>query len=167
MTTAALQPSEVTHNPLDTIEEIAIASEWAHERSSEDELMVQTAGRWCDYRMIFVWNSEWSAMQFGCQFDARIPNGRRDSVDRLLSRINERLWIGHFDLCPDQHIPIFRQTMLFRGIPSVSFEVIEDLVEIAISECDRFYPAFQFVLWGGGEADEAFNAAILDTVGEA
>jgi hypothetical protein len=40
-------------------------------------------------------------------------------------------------------------------------------MEIAVSECDRFYPAFQFVIWGGKSAAEAIGAAMLDTVGEA
>ena len=44
---------------------------------------------------------------------------------------------------------------------------IERLIEIAISECERYYPAFQFVLWGGKSADEAVAAAMFETMGEA
>ena len=36
--------------------------------------------------------------------------------------------------------------------PGASAEQIEDLVEIALSECERFYPAFQLVVWGGKNA---------------
>ncbi|MGH6959444.1 MAG: YbjN domain-containing protein, partial [Dongiaceae bacterium] len=35
------------------------------------------------------------------------------------------------------------------------------------SECERFFPAFQFVLWGGKSPEEALAAAMLETVGEA
>ena len=42
-----------------------------------------------------------------------------------------------------------------------------NLIEVAISECERFYPAFQFVLWGGKSAEEAIAAAMLETQGEA
>jgi hypothetical protein len=41
------------------------------------------------------------------------------------------------------------------------------LVECAIDECDRFYPAFQFVLWGGKTPREALDAAMVDAAGEA
>jgi len=41
------------------------------------------------------------------------------------------------------------------------------LIEIAITECERFYPAFQFVIWGGKSPAEAIAAAMLETVGEA
>ena len=40
-------------------------------------------------------------------------------------------------------------------------------MEIALTECERFYPAFQFVIWGGKSASEAVSAAILDTIAEA
>ena len=41
------------------------------------------------------------------------------------------------------------------------------MVDIAISECERFFPAFQFVLWGGKPPAEALQAAMLECVGEA
>ena len=41
------------------------------------------------------------------------------------------------------------------------------LVEIAVEECDRFYPAFQFVLWGGKSPADALEAAMVDPAGEA
>ena len=44
---------------------------------------------------------------------------------------------------------------------------MEDLIEIAVGEADRFYPAFQFLLWGGKSPEEALAAALLETVGEA
>ena len=48
-----------------------------------------------------------------------------------------------------------------------SAEQVEDLVDIALSECERFYPAFQLVLWGGKSPLEAIAAAMIDPVGEA
>jgi hypothetical protein len=41
------------------------------------------------------------------------------------------------------------------------------MVETALLECERFYPAFQYVIWGGKQAPDAIEAAMIDTVGEA
>jgi hypothetical protein len=41
------------------------------------------------------------------------------------------------------------------------------LIEAAIDECERFYPVFQFVLWGGKSPVEAIAAALIETHGEA
>ena len=43
----------------------------------------------------------------------------------------------------------------------------EDLVEIALTECERFYPAFQFVIWGGKRAAEAVAASMIEVAGQA
>jgi len=63
--------------------------------------------------------------------------------------------------------PVFRHSVLLRGSPSASAESLEDMVDIAITECERFFPAFQFVLWGGKSPAEALAASMLDCVGEA
>jgi len=156
-----------THNPLDIIEEIVVANEWPFDRSHEDEMVVEIGGRWCAYRLYFVWQTEISAMQFSAQLALPVTGERRRDVWELLAEVNSRLWLGHFDLCPDEHTPMFRQTLLLRGARAASVEQLEDLVDIALSECERYYPAFQFVIRGGLCATEAVHAAILDTAGEA
>lgn len=167
MSAVAVEDSTSTHNPLDLVEEIVTANEWPFDRASDDEMIVEIAGRWCDYRLFFVWQEEVSAMQFSCQFDMKVPAACRGTLHELLAEVNPRLWLGHFDVCPDEKTPMFRHTTLLRGSHGASVEQLEDLVEIAVSECERFYPAFQFVVWGGKTAADAVSAAILDTVGEA
>jgi hypothetical protein len=117
--------------------------------------------------MHFVWQEELKSVYFSCLFDVRIPPAKRPLASELLALINEKLWLGHFDICSEELVPMFRQTILLRGADSVSIEQLEDLVDIAYSECERFFPAFQFVLWGGKSPSEALTAAMLETVGEA
>jgi len=167
MVAVTVETATSTHNPLDIVEEIVIANEWAFDRSSDEEMIVEIGGRWCDYRLYFVWQKEISALQFSCQFDMKVPGTRKPAIHELLAEINSKMWLGHFDIGSDEQTPMFRQTVLLRGARSASVEQIEDLVEIAVAESERYYPAFQFVIWGGKSAQEAVSAAILDTVGEA
>src|SRR5437899_4999671 len=85
-------------NPIDLVEEIVVANDWAHDRASEEELIVEISGRWCDYRMYFLWQEELSALHFSCGFDMKVPKRRRGPLYELLALANERLWLGHFDL---------------------------------------------------------------------
>jgi|SRR6056297_3088146 len=167
MTVASIETSSFTQNPLDILEEIVAANDWPFDRSSHDEMIVEIGGRWCSYRLFFFWQDDVSAMQFSCQYDMRVPAPRRAAVFELLAMINERMWLGHVDLDTDEGTPMFRHTTLLRGAQGASVEQLEDLVEIALTECERFYPAFQFVIWGGKSPGEAVSAAILDTVAEA
>jgi hypothetical protein len=154
-------------NPIDLVEEIVVANEWAHDRASEEEMIVEISGRWCDYRMYFLWQEELSALHFSCGFDMKVPKRRRGALYELLALANERLWLGHFDLAAGEPSPSFRYAVLLRGIGAASVEQVEDLVDIAVSECERFYPAFQLVIWGGKAPEEAMTAAIIEPIGEA
>ena len=154
-------------NPIDLVEEIVIANDWTHDRASEEELVVEIGGRWCDYRLYFLWQEELSALHFSCGFDMRVPKRRRVALYELLALANEKMWLGHFDLAAGETSPAFRYAVLLRGIGTASAEQVEDLVDIAISECERFYPAFQLVIWGGKPPAEALAVAMIDPVGEA
>jgi len=157
----------VHHNPLDIIEEIVVANEWLFERNTNDELIVELSGRWCHYRLFFVWQREISALQFSCQFDLKVPPTRKTVVHELLAVMNGKMWLGHFEICPEDGTPMFRHTLLLRGARGTAVETLEDLVEIALTESERFYPAFQFVIWGGKQPLEALNSAMIETVGHA
>jgi hypothetical protein len=167
MTSLSMETVVGVANPLDIAEEIVQANQWAHDRASDEELIVEIGGRWCDYRLLFLWQREISALLFSCSFEMKVPKARRGAILELLAAINERLWLGHFDLVTDDQSPAFRQGVLLRGAGGASVEQLEDLVDIAVTECERFYPAFQFVLWGGKPAEEAIAAAMIDPVGEA
>jgi hypothetical protein len=154
-------------NPLDILEQIIAANEWAFERRSDGEMAAEAPGKWCDYGLHFSWSHEISAMAFTCAFDMKVPAERREKLYELLALANDRLWIGHFGIEAEDGVPVFRHSVLLRGASGASAESLEDMVDIAITECERFFPAFQFVLWGGKSPADALAAAMLDCVGEA
>jgi hypothetical protein len=165
--TTSIQQQDTASNPLDALEQIVLANDWAFERRSETEMAAEAPGRWCDYGLYFNWSHEISAMHFTCTFDLKVPAKRRSALYELLALANERLWIGHFGMDQDDGMPVFRHAVLLRGAPGASSESLEDMVDIAITECERFFPAFQFVLWGGKAPADALDAAMLECVGEA
>ena len=161
------EPAGRNHNPLDLLEELVNANDWAFDRASDSELMVEVRSRWCDYQMCFQWEEHLQAIFFSCRFDNKTPPNRLRAVHELLAAVNETLWLGHFGLLSDDAVLMFRHTIPLRGLPGASVEQLEDLVDTAVTECERFYPAFQLVVWGGQTVAEAIAAAQMDTVGEA
>ena len=115
MTIASIDLKTAANNPLDILEELVSANEWPFDRSSPHEMVVEATGRWCDYRMFFVWREDVHALYFTCAFDMRISENRRGEITDLLALVNEKLWLGHFDLCSDNNMPMFRHTLLTRG----------------------------------------------------
>ena len=167
MPALTIETPQTAANPLDLMEQIVGGYEWAFDRRTDTEMAAEAPGKWCDYGLYFSWSREISAMHFTCAFDLKVPSQQRRALFELLALANERLWIGHFGMDPDDGMPLFRHSVLLRGAPGASAESLEDMVDIAITECERFYPAFQFVLWGGKTPTEALEAAMLECAGEA
>jgi hypothetical protein len=167
MATADLSQARTLGNPLELVEEILSASDCPFERCNSAELAVFMSGRWAQYRMLLVWQADESVLHISSAVPVKVPDHRRNQSVDLLSRINEQLWLGHFDLGTDTGEPVFRYGIMMRGTAGASVEQVEDLVDMSLAECDRFYPAFQYVLWGGKDPVDAVAATLLDTIGEA
>ncbi len=167
MTFSVVVNEEPPANPLDIVEQFVVANDWPFDRRSDEEMAVEVPGRWCDYSLYFAWREDVGALHLTCAFDMKVQPGKRQAIYELMALLNEKLWIGHFGLWADDGIPMFRHSVLIRGQAGTSPEHIEDTVDIALSECERYYPAFQFVVWGGKSPGEAIAASLLDTVGEA
>jgi hypothetical protein len=154
-------------HPLDVVEQFAVANEWSFQRQGEDELAAEVDGHWCHYRLWFCWHADVGVMHLSCALDMKVPAKKRDHLYILLGLANEKLWLGHFDLWSEENVIVFRHALLLREGHVLSGELLQDVVEIATNECERFYPAFQFTLWGGKAPREALTAALLETEGEA
>ncbi len=91
------------------------------------------------------------------------------AIYEALGLINEQLWLGHFEMWSGSGLIVFRHVTILdtRESEGLSFEQAEAIAEAALEECERFYPVFQFVLWGGKSPVEAISAALIDTHGEA
>lgn len=154
-------------NPIDLIEEMVAANDWPFDRSGERELVVGINGEWCNYHLWFSWRDSPGVLHLCCAFDLKVPNEKRDDVSLVIARINDGIWLGHFAVSTNRDSIMFRQGQVMLTDATSSLAPYETLIEIALEECERYYPAFQFVMWGGKSPDDAIAAALLETWGEA
>jgi hypothetical protein len=154
-------------NPVDMIEQIAALHDWSFERAGDHELTISVGGDWCDYHVSFSWMEDREAIHLACAFDLKVPEPRKLEVMRLLSAVNEQMWIGHFDLWNQEGVVMFRQALLLSGGADPNNAQVERLLVTAVEACERYYQAFQFVVWAGKSATEALESVIFETVGEA
>ena len=154
--------------PIDMLEAYYAAHGWEHERH-DDEIIATVKGSWASYELRALWREEDSVLQFLCFPDIKVTDDRRATIYEAIGLVNEQLWIGHFELWSSSGILLFRHAAMIDGGDDrvLSLTAAELLVESAIEECERFYPVFQFVLWGGKSPREALAAALVETQGEA
>lgn len=154
-------------SPLDIVEDIVAGNQWPYDRGGDAELTLTVGGTWCEYHLCFTWRDDYEALHLSCAFEARVPPHRQQAAYELLSLINQQMWLGHFELWDGQGLPLYRNTILMRDGRGATRGECTDMIEVAINECERFYPSFQFVSWAGKTPEEAIAAAMFETEGEA
>lgn len=154
-------------NPVDMIEHVASHNQWEFERSSDDEICLTVSGVWTDYDVSLSWMEDFEALHLACAFDLKVPNGRIAETTKLLSLINEQMLIGHFDVWMKEGTVMFRQTLMLNGGAVPTGEQLECLMMSALEACERYYQAFQFVVWAGHDAEKAIEGALFETHGSA
>lgn len=167
MSTLLTRGYGLNNDPLRLVEQVVHEYEWPCQRHGDDELIVDLDGRFGQYRLWFSWREEMNALRMSCAFDLSAPAEARREVESLVALLNRRLMVGHFNYLPEEAVIYFQHALLLSGGQATNREQVEDLVAIAVSECERAFPAFQLLLDGGRAADEAISAALLETVGEA
>lgn len=156
-------------SPIDTLEAWYDAHGWSNERLGDEEIVAACDGSWGPYELRGVWRDEDRVLQFIGFPDIKIPDGQYGAIYETIGLINEQLWLGHFELWSSGGSIVFRHAALLEGSeePMLTLEQADALIDAAIGEIDRFYPVFQFVLWGGKSPAEAIAAAMVETQGEA
>lgn len=159
--------------PIDTLERYFGANGWSSERSGDEEIAATIDGAWGKYEVRALWREEDNVLQIVGMPGLRVPDEHRASGYELAGRINEQLWLGHFDIWSADGSVLFRHAALL-AVPEdeeegvgLSLAQAETFVEAALDECDRYYPAFDFLIAGAHNPTEALAAALIDVAGEA
>lgn len=167
--TAVMLKFDHLNNPLDIAEMVMLDRDVAFDRSGDGDLLAEMSGMWGKYRIWFAWQEEHGSLAISSAIDSKLPKHALPQVYALLAQVNERLWLGHFSIDSEENTINFRQTVLVKEADgqNVGAEVIQELLDISVQECERFYPALQAVVWGGKSPKEAIEYSLFDTAGEA
>ncbi len=151
-------------DPLALCEEIAEARQWLVERQGEREMSLHIVGEWCDCDILLEWHGD-RGLHLLCGFGIKALRHRRGAVLELISRINARLWMGHFTIGAEDSAILYRAALpLADRTPSMA---LCDLFLGGCEEAADYALAFQSVLWSGVSPDEAIAIAAMRVEGRA
>lgn len=134
-------------NPLDAAEDVLRAQEWAFDRLSEEQLYIGIDGDKGQYKLFFMWDELRNSLQFCCEMELCMTKDRSIEMHKMLADVNSKMWLGHFDLSPDETTgciaPCFRYNTLIRGMDHISCTaLVKDLLRMTLQECERLHDAF-------------------------
>jgi len=150
---------------MEALEAAADSLDFERDRVGDAELHVMLPGVWRDIGLWFTWRSELSTLQMGAPIDLKAPTGRVAEASHLITMINERLWVGHFDLWADDNSIVYRHSAILPEGGGLEAGQAEALIKAAGEAVDRFYPAFNFLVWGGKTPEDALKASLFETAG--
>jgi hypothetical protein len=152
--------------PIEVLEQYFEARGWACERTAEGEIVASATGSWAQYELRGVWRPEDQVLQFLAFPDIKVGPDKRNAIFEALSLINEQLWLGHFDVWLQEGLIMFRQGLMLNGALATTGQC-EALLKAALEACERYYQAFQFVVWAGKESRDALTSTMFETEGRA
>jgi len=153
--------------PIDTVEDVLSAHNWCFNRLNDEELLVDITGKTGSYKLFFIWQEDMNALQFCVQMNQEIEENNLPTAQKAILQLNEDLWMGHFDLPATTKKPSFRQTALIPRTSRASImDMIENLVDISLAQCERHYPLFALLASANDIDDQILSLAVMDTVGE-
>ncbi|WP_306253817.1 YbjN domain-containing protein [Parvularcula sp. IMCC14364] len=155
------------NDPLDVIETVAAQSSMNVERVDATELHVNVDGMWRDIAVWFAWREDMRVLQMGAPLELKVPAVKTSEVCKLLAKVNERVWLGHFDLWSDDNGIVYRNGAVLSEMADFDQVQAEILIRGASEAFERFYPAFNYVIWGGKTAEEALEASLFEVQGTA
>jgi hypothetical protein len=160
--------SETPSDPLDTVEAVlGQDGRFMCERAADGDVHFSFKCSWGETVGYFAYRHELPALLFTLGFDIQAPPSRLAEAVRLAGMINENLWLGHFDVWSDDGTIIFRHAMPMIGRDEISVGEVQAMLAAALDAAERFQPAFHFLILGDMAAEDASQAALFETCGEA
>lgn len=156
-----------TQNPLDTLEDYFESQSMDCERHGETSLACRVTGAWGIYTIYFYWHEEMPSLELACLLEFPVIPCQYPALWELMGAINPEIFIGHFEICSDRKLISYRYSLVWNQDSPPSIDQMEQLMDIALFEGERFFPAFDFVLNHGKTPQEALESSVLNTVGEA
>lgn len=154
-------------HPIDIVEHLAEHYDWEFDRIADDQIAMAVEGQWRTYSITLAWSGYDETLRMVCTFEMEPPNDKLPTLYQMLNDVNDQCWSGAFTYWKEQKLMVYRYGLVMTGAQSVSPDQINTLINAAVMNAERFYPAFQLAIWGDRSPEEAMQVAIAEAFGRA
>ena len=154
-------------DPLEVVEHVLSAENLTFDRTEDGDLAFALTGDWKDYELWFAWRPEADCLQLCLSLDLRAAKDLRGSACELVNLINQRVWLGHYEVWAEDGEIVFRHALSLPDGERPTLAQTASMIDAAVEAADRFYPAFDFLIRGAKSPEDAMAACMFETVGSA
>jgi hypothetical protein len=154
-------------HPIDVVEDVATHHAWDFDRLAEDQIAMVIEGQWRSYSVTLAWSPREEVLRLVCTFDLDPPADKLAMVFETINLVNDQVWEGSFTFWAPQQLMVWRYGLVLAGEAIALPEQVDRMMHNAVAACERFYPSFQLVGWGGTAPAAALDIALGETYGRA
>ncbi len=154
-------------DPIDIVEDLAEFHDWEVDRIADNQIAMSVQGQWRAYSLTLAWAPRDETLRLVCTFDMDPPAERLAALFEVLNAANDQCWLGAFTWWAEPKLMVYRYGLALSGNQIAAPEQIDRMIDAAIRNAERFYPAFQLVCWGDRTPEDAMQVAIAEAYGRA
>ncbi len=154
-------------HPIDIVENLASHHDWDFDRIADDQIAMAVEGQWRTYSLTLAWSDYDETLRLVCSFEMEPPEAKVTQLYELINHMNDQCWAGAFSYWPEHKLMLYRYGLVLSGGQMATPEQVDAIVQAAVSNCERYYPAIQLMVWGERPAKEAMQVAIAEAYGRA
>ena len=154
-------------HPIDIVESLAAHHEWDFDRIADDQIAMSVEGQWRTYSITLAWSGYDETLRMICTFEMEPPEDKLPQLYEALNAVNDQCWAGAFTYWGEQKLMVYRYGLVLAGGQMASPDQIDTLIASAVMSAERYYPAFQLVVWGDRRPKDALQIAIAEAYGRA
>mgnify|MGYP006274827359 FL=1 len=154
-------------HPIDIVETLAEHHAWEFDRIADDQIAMAVEGQWRTYSITLAWSAYDETLRLICTFETEPPEEKLPRLYEALNAVNDNCWAGAFTFWREQQLMTYRYGLVMAGNQPVMAEQVDKLIGTAVLACERYYPAFQLVVWGDRDPQAAMQVAIAEAYGRA
>ena len=154
-------------HPIDIVEHLAEHHEWDFDRIGDDQIAMAVEGQWRTYSVTLAWSAYDETLRMVCTFEMDPPEAKLPLLYELLNLVNDQCWAGAFTYWAEQKLMVYRFGLVLTGAQLASTDQIDTLINAAVLNAERYYPAIQLLIWGDRTPQKALEVAIAEAYGRA
>ena len=154
-------------HPIDIVEHLAEHHDWDFDRIADDQIAMAVEGQWRTYSITLAWSGYDETLRLICTFEMEPPADKLPQLYEGLNSVNDQCWAGAFTYWAEQKLMVYRYGLVLAGGNVASPEQIDTLITAAVLSAERYYPAFQLMVYSDKTPREALQVAIAEAYGRA
>ena len=154
-------------HPIDIVEHLAEHHEWEFDRIEENQIAMAVQGQWRTYSITLAWSGFDETLRLICSFEMEPPEEKLKELYQTLNVANDRCWTVAFTFWEDQKLMVYRYGLILTGGQIATAEQIDAMISSAVLTAEKYYPAFQLVVYDNQSPNKAMQVAIAEAYGHA